>query len=78
MAAGLSDMSASLKEAGLGSASEANALAWRGATAGVARPGGSSGSRGWPLCGRQEGDRHEEGLAATARPRAISSSALAR
>ena len=48
MAAGLSVTSASLKEAGRGSATVEKALVWRGATAGVERPVGSSGSIGRP------------------------------
>jgi hypothetical protein len=50
----LSETSASLKDAGIGSGSFANRLRCRGAGEGVAMPLGSSGSLGPPLCGARK------------------------
>ena len=57
-------MSASLKEAGLGSGDRAKALRYLSAGDGVAMPGGSSGSRGPPECGASQATDMNQGCLA--------------
>ena len=61
MASGLSDMSASLKEARLGSGERGERVHVPGATAGVGDAGGSSASRGPPLCGARKATDRKKG-----------------